>query len=527
MCENFPPLHYSFFLFQILVRQFTQGAPRPSPCQTYPSSFHHQECTPHLLMETTATSWSTYQSCPVMPRPTSLAWTAMQASTRTKLRPISSLQLFFLPRQVYQSVMYILMGSVVSSCLYCLGHQSWVIIWVNYAFITHTWRFIILCRRLHFLLAMVVVGRERQWGEPVRRSWAACLLLSTWTLPSPNTQHGGSRAWTRCWCRRCVATTLSSPPLLLHSMLCWELLKVSWYEGLSWESKCWKSSIGLRDTWHRECCSVWHYRHIPGTERLTEEVEEVLVGVRTGRVPSIWRGKSYPTLKGLGSYITDLIQRLQFLQVAREYVLGHCLMWLCRDQRLCVEGNHGWVHYTYGRNLSLYFFPLLFCLPYHSVFAFSLITYNFHMYTISGLVEKVSLILFLAFFIFVSCQGWYDKGQPKVFWLSGFFFTQSFLTAVLQNHARAHSLAIDQLAFHFKVRLSFPEFKRRVIHLHHPVLSIFWVNVSSVCFIVFLDLNSPFCLHTGDWTATHVLPVGCDFVGILGDTKDSPVCHRG
>ncbi|XP_037775624.1 dynein heavy chain 7, axonemal-like [Penaeus monodon] len=102
-------------------------------------------------------------------------------------------------------------------------------------------------------------------------------------------------------------------------------------------------------------------RAIEGTESLSEEVEEVLVGVRTGRVPDMWRARSYPTLKGLGSYINDLVQRLQFL------------------------------------------------------------------------------------------QNWYELGQPRVFWLSGFFFTQSFLTAVLQNHARAYTLAIDQLWFHFQV----------------------------------------------------------------------------
>ncbi|XP_076039498.1 dynein axonemal heavy chain 7-like [Oratosquilla oratoria] len=102
-------------------------------------------------------------------------------------------------------------------------------------------------------------------------------------------------------------------------------------------------------------------RALSGTEGLTEEVEEVLVGARTGRVPALWRARSYPTLKGLGAYIADLVTRLEFLQT------------------------------------------------------------------------------------------WYEKGQPRVIWLSGFFFTQSFLTGVLQNHARAHALEIDKLWFNFEM----------------------------------------------------------------------------
>lgn len=38
-----------------------------------------------------------------------------------------------------------------------------------------------------------------------------------------------------------------------------------------------------------------------------------------------------------------------------------------------------------------------------------------------------------------------------MFWLSGFYFTQSFLTGVLQNYSRAKKISIDKLGFEFRV----------------------------------------------------------------------------
>ncbi|CAE7026689.1 Dnah1, partial [Symbiodinium sp. CCMP2456] len=48
-------------------------------------------------------------------------------------------------------------------------------------------------------------------------------------------------------------------------------------------------------------------------------------------------------------------------------------------------------------------------------------------------------------------QKWIDEGIPEAFWLSGFYFTQSFLTGQLQNYARTLKLPIDTLIWNFKV----------------------------------------------------------------------------
>jgi dynein heavy chain len=53
-------------------------------------------------------------------------------------------------------------------------------------------------------------------------------------------------------------------------------------------------------------------------------------------------------------------------------------------------------------------------------------------------------------------ESWIENGPPVVFWISGFFVQQWFLTGIKQNSARKHQIGVDTVEFGFEVCRDMP-----------------------------------------------------------------------
>jgi dynein heavy chain len=69
---------------------------------------------------------------------------------------------------------------------------------------------------------------------------------------------------------------------------------------------------------------------IKGVVLMSAELEAAVVNLKVGKVPEMWLAKSYPSLKGLGSYMADLYERLQWFADWVEAGEMPGIMWINR-----------------------------------------------------------------------------------------------------------------------------------------------------------------------------------------------------
>ncbi|KAL5008122.1 hypothetical protein ScPMuIL_013703 [Solemya velum] len=133
---------------------------------------------------------------------------------------------------------------------------------------------------------------------------------------------------------------------------------------------------------------------IKGEVIMSEALEDTYNAMISQKVPSHWRTVAYQSCKPLGAWIHDLIMRVDFF---------------CQWAELIVT------------NVDKVLRPLM-------------MMRNPVIPSVEELRKEGG-----------------RNNQPHSFWLSGFFFPQGFMTAVLQDHARKLGISVDSLEFHFNI----------------------------------------------------------------------------
>ncbi|CAH2255707.1 dynein heavy chain 14, axonemal [Pelobates cultripes] len=146
---------------------------------------------------------------------------------------------------------------------------------------------------------------------------------------------------------------------------------------------------------------------IRGEIILSKALEDVYNSLMNLKVPPLWQQCSYESCKLLGSWVDDLVQRLDFFSTWAKHVMK------------CI-------HERFGQVLG---FQKVF--QYHRPSSLK-----------TALIPEITPAL---------------QEQPNSYWLSAFFFPQGFLTAVLQNFARMKGLSVDSLTFKHRVLSALPD----------------------------------------------------------------------